>query len=282
MAIKKALAAQDIISPILTRSMPAFSGVAIGQTASAALPIGLTYHSLILDYSGMTLAQVTEVRLKVNGKVRQTASGVDLDMINQFDRIPAAVAAGPGVLILPMDRWGLLTRLAREFSALGTGLPGGPENVTLEVDIDAAALGPVALSLHALQSAPRNSGMFKNLELYHYNAPAIGVFEIADLPRRDLISRIMLIDAAAAITKVVVDINGYERFNRTAIENTAIQNAGVKTAQAGMFAVDPTEQGYGADAFSFEGVTDFRLKLTMAAAEAVPIIVERLEPLIAA
>lgn len=277
MVAKTKVGTADLISPILTRTMPAFSGVAIGQTATAALPIGLTYHALVIDYSGMALTDLTELRLKINGKVRIQATGVQLDLINQFDRVPAAVAAGPGTLIFPLDRLGLLTRAAREYSALGTGLPGGPGNVTLEVDVGALAVAPV-LSMRAMQSAPRAPLAVKNLEFYQYNAPAIGLFEIADIPRTDVISRIMLL--SADITEARVDVNGYERFDRSAGQNTIIQNAGVKTGQAGLFAIDPTEQGYGADVFSFAGVTDFRLKLTMSAAGALPILVERLAPVI--
>ena len=79
------------------------------------------------------------------------------------------------------------TRIGEEFTALGTGvLPDpaagvGPQITTLsvEIDIDAAAVGP-ALSAKAVQSDPRPVGEIIKTRLFTYNPAAAGEFEISD------------------------------------------------------------------------------------------------------
>ena len=75
-----------------TRQMPSFEGVAAGATATLRLPIGRTYHQLILAYGGLaagpgpTLAQITEARILANGQViRRHGSGTEINADNAFE-----------------------------------------------------------------------------------------------------------------------------------------------------------------------------------------------------
>jgi hypothetical protein len=69
--------------PLLTKKMPSFEGVGAGQTATVRLPVGLRFHKLIVPYSGVTLAQMTEMRVIANGKVFQRLIGADVhDSVN--------------------------------------------------------------------------------------------------------------------------------------------------------------------------------------------------------
>ncbi len=105
---------------LLTRKMPSFSGVGAGQTATCRLPIGLSYHNLLLTYSGATLAQLNEGRLVANGEVIQRLVELTkLDTFNQFE----GRAAASGVIVLDFDRYNLNTRPARELTKIGTGDP---------------------------------------------------------------------------------------------------------------------------------------------------------------
>ncbi len=103
--------------PLLTRKMPSWEGVAAGQTATVRLPIGNTYHKLLVPYSGVTLAQMDEIRVIANGKTIQRLIGGDvLDSMNQFD---GRNAAG-GILTIDFERFGLRTRAGSEFTVIGT------------------------------------------------------------------------------------------------------------------------------------------------------------------
>ncbi|WP_327786671.1 major capsid protein P2, partial [Vibrio anguillarum] len=52
----------------ITRKMPSFSNVAAGSTATLEFPLGLSYHFLHLYFTGVTLAQMKNIRIEVDGK----------------------------------------------------------------------------------------------------------------------------------------------------------------------------------------------------------------------
>lgn len=260
----------------ITKVMPSFQGVAAGQTATAMLPIGLSYHELLLTYAGVTLAQMDEIRLVANGKVIQRyASGTQLDTMNLFE----GRAAAAGVLTLPVgDRFGLKTRSGIEFSKLGTGMVDDPRPITtlsIEIDINAAAAAPV-LSMIALQSDPDYSGLIRRVDQYTYAPTAAGEFDIADLPKGKIFNQMFL--QHANVTDVEIRRNGYTVFERSSAENNVIQNDGVRVTQAGNFVVDFTEAGYGAEGLVTQGVHDMRIILTMSGAASVPLALVSLGP----
>ncbi len=261
----------------VTRKMPSFEGVAAGQTATCRLPIGLTYNQLVLAYSGVTLAQMDEMRLIANGKtIQRWVGGSKLDAVNQFDGRNAA----SGVLTLDLERYGLRTRAGSELTAIGTGIKSknGPTITTLslEIDINAAAVAPV-LSAKAVQSEPREAGILKHVRTFGYDPAAAGEFEISDLPRLGMINRIIF--ASANINSVRLQRDGYTAFERDTAENEAIQADGVRVPQTGYWVVDWSEAGNGQDALAVAGVKDLRFTLDMAASGHVDAIVEYLAPL---
>lgn len=263
---------------LLTRKMPSFSGVGAGQTATCRLPIGLSYHHLLLTYAGATLAQLNELRVVANGEViHRYVGGSVLDTLNLYE----GRAAAGGILVLDFDRYNLNTRDGREFTRLGTGLqvdqdPRPISTLNLEVDIDAGAVGTV-LSLKAVQSAPSQSGLFKKVRHFTYNAPAAGDYEIADLPRGDLINKVYF--NKAGINSIKIERNGFVIFERTAAENTLIQTDGVRVPQTNYFVFDPTESGYGAEGLVTADTKDLRFTVNVAASGAIPVTVEYIGPL---
>jgi len=255
----------------VTVRMPSANGVAPGQTATFVLPIGRTYHALLLTYSGVTLAQMTEIRIVANGKVMsRITGGTRMDTFNQF----CGLAAANGIIQIPFDRPKQRLKDAEEFTALGTGFPGDPQQVTtlhLEIDIDPAAVAP-ALALKAVQSEPRPFGWISKIREFTHNPAAAGEYEISDLPRGDLIGRIWL--NKAGINSVRVERNGFILFERTAAENSLVQSDGERVPQANYFVIDPSELGFGGEAISTKEAQDFRIIVDVAAAGAMPVIVE--------
>lgn len=257
----------------VTLKMPSATGVAPGQTATFALPIGRTYHNLLLTYAGVTLAQMTEIRLVANGKVmRRITGGVRQDTFNKF----CGLAAAAGILQIPLDRPSMRLKDGEEFTALGTGFANDPQqvvNLALEIDIDAAAAAP-ALSLKAIQSEPRPFGAIAKIREFSHNPAAAGQFEIADLPRGDAVGRIWL--NKAGINSVRIERDGFVLFERTAAENEMVQNDGYRVAQANYFVIDPSENGFAGEAFDLRTAQDFRVIIDVAAGGVMPVIVEYL------
>ncbi|HTR01310.1 MAG TPA: major capsid protein P2, partial [Candidatus Acidoferrum sp.] len=178
----------QMITLPLSQKLQSFNSVAAGQTASLRLEIGYTYKTIYVVYAGITLAQMTAIRLKANGNtIRDFPSGADLDKMNQFD----TMAAANGILAIPLERFRMSTRVEREYTAIGTGMPydpnptvaGGARNVNynpvvistlqLEIDIDAAASAPV-LSAYTERDQPSPTGRILKLERYNIDVTAVG------------------------------------------------------------------------------------------------------------
>ena len=102
----------------IEQRMPPFEGVAAGNTALIKLPIGRRFHSIFLIYSGVTLAQMTEIRVMANGKVFQRFTATERDNMNQF----IGQAAAAGILQIPFDRVGLKNREQEELTSVNTGV----------------------------------------------------------------------------------------------------------------------------------------------------------------
>lgn len=264
--------------PRVTVRMPSAEGVAPGQTATFRLPIGRTYNGLLLGYTGVTLAQLTEIRVVANGKVfrRYAGGGAKVDLLNVFSGLNAAA----GVLPIYFDRPHMRTRDGEEFTKLGTGVTVPNETpitvLTMEVDIDAAAVDPV-LTLKAIQSDPAGVGMLAHVREFTYNAPAIGEYEIVDLPKGLLISSMFL--GSPNITKVKIERDGFVVFERDASENSVVQLDGMRVPQAGYFVYDPTELGYASEVLATAGVQDLRIIVTMSAPGPIPVTVIYVGPL---
>lgn len=257
----------------VTVRMPAPNGVAPGQTATFNLPIGRTFHTLLMTYAGVTLAQMTEIRLVANGKVlRRILTGTFQDDINQF----CGLAAAAGILRIDLDRPGMRLKDGEEYTSLGTGLPGDPQGVStlnLEVDIAAAAPAPV-LSMKAIQSEPRNFGLVSKYRVFTHAPTGAGDYEIADLPKGDLIGKIIIDDSIVTVNSVRVERDGFVVFERTAAENSLVQADGYRVPQAGYFVIDPSENGFAGEAYVTNGAQDFRLIVNVAGAGAMPVTVE--------
>jgi len=265
--------------PKLSTSMPSFEGVAAGATATLRLPIGRTYERLKIEYSGVTLPQLKELRLVGNGiTIQRWVGAALLDVVNQFD----GMAAAGGILTLNLVRHNLKTRVAIEETAIGTGVaPSNDFPVTLttlqlEIDIDAAAAAPV-LSCTALQSAPRPLALLKKVRTYNYSPAASGEFEISDLPRGDLINRIVF--KTASMSGLRIERDNRVIFDRTKAENEQYQTDGARVPQAGYFIYDPTEEGYGAEPMVTAGVQDLRFVMKMTGADNVQVTVEYIGPM---
>jgi len=263
----------------MTRQLPSFKGVVAGSTATLDVPLGWTYHSFLITYSSVTLAELNEIRLLVDGRTVQRYKGgsARLDTINQY----SGMSAANGVIRLEQDRYSLITRDAIELSALGTGAQGNdigpqPEQVTIEVDIDSAAASPV-LSASAIRSASTPVGRILELREFGYNPSASGEFQISDLPLGDGWPINKLYFFSSDINSVQVERDDRTIFKRKPAENDLVQSDGIRTPQAGLYVVDPSEIGYGSDDIVTEGVQDFRITLDMAAAGSLPVVVEYLK-----
>lgn len=247
----KATSNPALVTPPLLQSLkaPNFSNVAAGQTATCVLENGFSYHYLYLFYSGVTLAQLSKIRVKCNDETVQTFTGVQRDMLNQFDGQPAAA----GILKIPFVREGLKDSLQRYLTAIATGVKWGGgayraiHDFRIEVDVDAAAAAPV-LSLRADVSdanGVQSNGIIR-IDSWVENVAAAGEFLVQKAlnkdPLRSYLSRIVFGDTNAHITDFRVQENGTDTIVRSSLENELIQKP-TRAPQAGWVIYDTTERG---------------------------------------
>jgi hypothetical protein len=262
-----------------TVKLPSAQGVGAGQQATLRLPIGWTYEQVLIGYTGVTLAQITGIRVVGNGQTFQDYRGAErLDTINKYH----GRAAANGVLVLDFTRFGLRTRGGEEMTGIGTGVPskdGSVELSTLSVEIDiAAAAAAPALDCYAVQSAPQPLGLVKHVREFGYSAPASGEYEISDIPKGHLFSTVHFL--SGSVDKLKIERDNRIAFERTDAINRLIQADGVRVPQTNVFTFDPTEIGNGGEMLKTAGVFDLRFRLEMGAAASVPVIVESIAPLV--
>jgi len=265
----------------VTKKQQSFTGVPAGGvagTAQCVLTLGLSIEQLAIVYSGVTLAQMTGIRLMANGKeVMNFRTGTELDAHNVF----FGRAAASGILVIDMCRYGMRTRAAEELTKFGTGFPlqtnpAAPNFnpvaitlLTLEIDIAAAASGAV-LTAYALSSDPSPTGLILKVKRFQpaFNA---GETQIDNLPRGDIINTVFAF--ATDITALRVERDGYTVFDRPDALNDLFQVDGVRVPSSAYYVYDPTENGNGSEGLVTANVGDLRFIYTKTGAAAVPMSV---------
>lgn len=250
--------------------------------ATVNMPLKRTYHYLDMTYSGVTLAQMAYLRLMINGRAEQTFKGADfLDVQNQFDKANAA----SGILRIPFERLGMLTRAARESTVIGTGYPqnldrNSPEynpiaisTLAFEVEFGAGSFTPV-LSFSAARSEAQPVGQIKKVNNFIYEKTGSGDLQIADLPRQDPITRIIFKPSANSISNVLIEADGFKVFDRTTDQNEKAQLEGVRDPQSGYWVVDFGEQGYASEYILGRILQDLRITVTCSGSMTIDVQVE--------
>lgn len=276
----------------LTRKMPPMEGVATGETATLQLPIGWSYHTLLIDAANLTADEITRISVKANGEAICTyKGGTELDDENQFDQ--RAAMSDDGILVLDFERPKLVTRQARELTVVGTGLPAGegdgkdPRKIrTLELELEiasnTASESAPKLSVRAIVTPASASGLMKKVNRFTYNPSAAGEYEIPDLPRLGDVSRMIFRRDNVAIDNVRIERDQTVAFDRRTRDNDRVQGDSlIRAPQASMWVCDFTEDGYGGDLLGVNAsnVQDWRNKLEITSPGTMPVIVEYIQRL---
>jgi hypothetical protein len=262
--------------------MPApASAVAASSTVTFKLPIGRRYHALQLRGGGSGLdfqvVMLAEIRILANAKVIQRFSGADRDVMNVFDgRTAANIDADTFILVIPFDRYGLLTLPAEEETALNTGSADKAgraiNQLSIEVDIGTGFTGVPTLELWATQSEgqPGGAGTIPYLLKSVRDYSSAASYEVSDLPRggvsTQFVNALYFKPSASTLDNFEVSANNVKLFQRTAELNKRLQTDGIRTPQSGWYVIDRTEHGYGGDPYDLRGLDDWRVKFDTGAA----------------
>tara|TARA_B100000446_G_scaffold185938_3_gene211048 strand:+ start:5142 stop:5951 length:810 start_codon:yes stop_codon:yes gene_type:complete len=256
--------------------MPGANSTTAGNTAIFKLPTGRRYHDLQIEFSGITLAQMTEIRVLANGKPIHRYTGAMRNVLNKFDgRQDASVS---NVLVIPFTRYKLKNRQAEEETALNTGSDQAIRSLTLEIDMHADAAA-TEFKMNATQSDNVDE-LTPILHCLYYPRSTAGAGEaqFGDLPFGKLTSqalnRVFIKPDSGTVEKVVIERDTYTIFERSKGLNDSIQKDGVRVAQSGYYVIDRTEKGYGGDPIALAGAQDYRYRVEFTEAAQVDFQIE--------
>lgn len=268
-------------------NVPNTTAVAAGQTASWDVPIGLRYHEFRLTYSGVTLAQMTQIRLVINGETIHRYSGDQRDKLNQYD----GRAAAAGILTIPLDRYSLYRQDGEELTALRTGVADknglSINSCKIEIDVSGAAAAPaITINATASDNPAGGAGVIMRVLPFPRNFGASGDVEWADLPNANQGSKYLVLNRTAFFASNITKLE-FSRDNKRVSQLTKALNErqqvdGVRVPQSGLWVFDPTYDGY-----DFEGVSlvqpdgktpyaDVRYLLSLSGSENITALVEYL------
>ncbi|MCC4787510.1 major capsid protein P2 [Vibrio splendidus] len=253
------------------KKLPSISNVAAGSTATLELPRGLSYHQIILKYKNVTLAQMKNIRMEVNGKVFQTyKDGAELNTINgHFNR----GLAENGFIVLHFARPELDDLLQQRTFALGTA---DISTLALRIDIDGAATDP-KLEAHALQGQDAPMGYITKVKSYPVSYATSGVHELDKLPT-PASARIAAIHLMTdKVSHAELEVDGNIAFQAEKLLEAKIQRDAKRVPTTGKFTLDFIKENDTAQAQVLAGVQDFRIRMDLTEATAFNVLVEYLD-----
>lgn len=220
-----------------SRKLPPFQNVGVSQTAVLPnIPLGVIYDGIVLEMGGtFDASDISEIRLRLDGKTIAELSGSQLDTINDYmgrtanaDYLPIWFA-DPNARTIQGENWG----------AIDTTL--GYTSFSMEVDIDGTPTSPTLTGwmIPGLPKAPSNRAMFKAYLRAVQSISASGVHNLQPaIGRNTLLTRLHLFHAN--VTRLDVKRDGVEIQGDG--ENGIVQylqNELNRTTQSGHIAFDP-------------------------------------------
>jgi hypothetical protein len=253
----------------LTKTLPSLANVAAGQTATLNCPVGLTYDRIEFEYSGVTLAQMKNVEVVINGKPVMTFKDMArLEILNDYYSRPKTT----GFITLHFARPEMALVRDQRLTALGTK---DVATLAVNIDIDAAAAAPV-IKAHAVQSEPQLLGAFIKVREFQFDASVAGTMEISTLPKGPRIMAAHLFKAD--VNDLEVEIDSQKVFDTSKDLAQSIQKTYGRTPQtASATHFDTCLEGDLAQSLVTSGAQDLRFRCDLGTSGAVPILVEYLD-----
>lgn len=253
----------------ITKKLPSLANVSAGQTATLNCPVGLTYDRIELEYSGVTLAQMKNIEVVINGKPVMTfKDAARVEKLNDY----YGRAKTAGFLTLHFARPEMVNLRDQRVTALGTL---DVATLAINVDIDAAAEAPV-IKGHAVLSEPQPLGAFVKVREFQYDASVSGPLEISTLPKGPRIMAAHFFKSD--VNDLEVEIDSQKVFDGSKSLVEAVQKGYGRvpqTADATHF--DTVLEGDPAQSLVTANAQDLRFRADLATAGALSVLIEYLD-----
>lgn len=259
---------------LLIKNLP-FTNVVANGVATVSLPVGMSYNRIILALGGtFTKAMITNLKVRVNGKVVLENTGSRLDLINQYRGLTASAAFLTVDFTEPRAK-----DMAEEY--LGNiNTAAGVSSLTMEVTI-AGATAPTLDSYSEL-GPPGQLGVIAKQILFTSSFGGAGKFpfKLIDVANRGAIVKRVHFAHGGNMTALEVKKNGIVIFDNipTAV-NTFYLGEYQKTAQTNLYTFDPCCDNNYANAIKTQDMISLEFNTTVSAADTVTAVVETLDVL---
>lgn len=259
--------------------LTSINGVGAGQTATLDLPPGRRYFNVFAVYKSTANqatieADITEIRVIVNGKVQRRFSAADLNVVNAFNGY--AFRAG----LIPI----FFSEHKRRTIQGEEGLAWGTANVStfrIEFDISGSASAPTLSAMAEVDNA--EVPLLGIVKWYKETFSATGAqtLNITTLPKLDAYLRIHARSSLVTYVKATVDqTEFYDCSSARAADYLARRSF---SPQANNFhvAFDDDDQVTSALPMfrqvgnELRAVNEFRLDVTASGAGNIPLLIER-------
>lgn len=257
---------------LLIKNLP-FSNVVANGVATVSLPVGMSYNRIFLQLGGtFTKAMITDIKVRLNGKVIYQNTGSRLDLINTYRK------RGVSATFLAVD---FVEPDAKDMGEQYIGninTAQGVSSLTMEVTI-AGATAPTLDSWSEL-APPAPLGVITKQLIFSTSFGGAGKFpfKLIDVANRGAIIKRVHFAHGGNVTALEVKKNGIVIHDNvpTAV-NTFYQLDYNKTAQANLYTYDPCLDNNYTNAVKTADMVSMEFNLTTSAADTVVAVIEVLD-----
>lgn len=257
---------------LLIKNLP-FTNVVANGVATVSLPVGMSYNRIFLQLGGtFTKAMITDIKVRLNGKVIFQNTGSRLDLVNTYRK------RGVSANFLVLDFCEPLAKDMAEQYLGNINTAQGVSSLTMEVTI-AGATSPT-LDSWAEVGPPAPLGVVAKQLLFTTSFGGSGKFpfKLIDVANRGAIVKRVHFAHGGNVTALEVKKNGIViHDNVTAAVNTFYQLDYGKTAQTNLYTYDPCVDDNFTNAIKTQDMVSLEFNLTTSAADTVTAVVEVLD-----
>lgn len=257
---------------LLIKNLP-FTNVVANGVATVSLPVGMSYNRIFLQLGGtFTKAMITDIKVRLNGKVIFQNTGSRLDLVNTYRK--RGVSAN--FLVLDFVEPNAKDMTEQYIGNINTAQ--GVSSLTMEVTI-AGATSPT-LDSWAEVGPPAPLGVVAKQILFTTSFGGSGKFpfKLIDVANRGAIVKRVHFAHGGNVTALEVKKNGIViHDNVTTAVNTFYQLDYGKTAQSNLYTYDPCVDDNYTNAIKTQDMVSLEFNLTTSAADTVTAVVEVLD-----
>jgi len=257
---------------LLIKNLP-FTNVVANGVATASLPVGMSYNRILLQLGGtFTKAMITDIKVRMNGKVIFQNTGARLDLINTY----RGRAVSASFLVIDFTEPQAKVMAEQFIGNLNTAQ--GVSSLTIEVTI-AGATAPT-LDSYSEVGPPAALGVVTKQLLFTTSVGGSGKFpfKLIDVANRGAIIKRCHFAHGGQVQALEVKKNGVVIHDNipTAV-NTYYQADYKKVAQANLYTYDPCLDDNYTNAIKTQDMVSLEFNVTTGGADTITAVLEVLD-----